>query len=296
MINRDQIEVLIDNLIRLQSDAQSIREEEFLFLRAYFSSMITPEMTFDRAMRQLLGGYKRLVAEQTSAVPENQVREKSALSQTLAECFFQEAPSPKAVIPSLFASKSDSVAKISFWRENQFSSIGVELFSELFHSTEPIFSESFSETCENVANQTSEFGILPIDNTVDGRLSVFYKMIDKYELKICAVCDVEDPATEMSTRLALVAKKLYSFEGAFPRHIELSRVVTDPKKRIELVRVAEFMGAALTHLSSRPLSYRINANIETMRFALKEEITVPFLIYLHIFCEDINILGFFVQI
>lgn len=294
--SRDQNEILIDNLIHLQNDVRAIHEEEHLFLQTYFSSVMTPEMTFDRAVKQILGGYKRLVTAQSNITPEACAKTKAILCQTLAKHFSRVSVLSKLGALPFLVQKTNSFATLSFWKTNPISSVGFERFSSLFQSTTPVFSESFAEACEHIVTQTSDFGILPIENSVDGALSVFYKMMDKYDLKICAICDVDDAETEMTTRLALVTKNLCAFEGCFPRYIEFSRVVSDEETQNELFYVAKVMGTRLRRLLSLPLSYRTNANVETLRFALEEENVVPFLIYLHIFCADINTLGFFVQI
>ena len=292
MMKRDQSDVQIENLLRLHRDFLSIREEERIFLKSYLSAVITPDMTFDRATKLLVNGYKRIKAASSGSC----ATQAATLCQALAELFPQTSTLAKCFSSALRIHRSDLHFKISFWSANPLSLNALERFSPLFHSITPIATESFSETCEHIVNGASDLGILPIENTTDGRLSAFYRMLDRYELKICAVCDIEDAETDMTTRMALVTRRLYFCEGPFRRHIEFSYVTTEADVKLDLIDVAYAMGVSLTNLSSSPLSYRTNAHVETVRFSLSENNTLPFLIYLHNFCEDINISGFYVQI
>lgn len=292
MIKRDKSDIFIDNLSRLRQDARLIREEEILFLEAYFSSMITGEMTFDKAVKHLLGGYKRLIETSENAY----ITEKVVACRTLAKHFPQISFLSKGFSASIITHQPDMSARISFWQSHPFSSKGVEHFSSLFLSAEPIPVNSFSDVCDRAVNQASDFGIIPVENTMDGRLTAFYKMLDRYELKICAVCDVDDPEADMTTRLALVTKNVYVFEDARPCYLEFSYVKSEDDTKSDLIGVAEAMGMSLTGLSFLPLSYRIGASVETMRLKLAKGNVLPFLIYLYAFCEDINMLGFYVKI
>lgn len=292
MMKRDQSDVQLENVLRLHRDVLSIREEERIFLKSYVSAIITPEMTFDRAAKLLITGYKRLKAESSGSC----ATQAATLCLALAEQFPQSSTLIKCFSSPFRVHRSDWHAKISFWKENHLSLNALEQFSPLFQSVTSVASESFSEACEHIVNETSDFGILPIENTTDGKLSAFYRMLDRYELKVCAVCDIEDPETDITTRMALVTRSLYFFEGVFRRHIELSYVTTEEDTKFDLIDVACAMGGSLTGFSSSPLSYRTNAHVETVRFSLLKNNTLPFLIYLHFFCEDINISGFYVQI
>lgn len=284
---RNSTECYGENLYKLERDEKLLAEEKALYLQLYFSSLITPDMTFEKAAKSAINGYNRLIAgaEEDGLWSE----EKIALCRMLADRY-AGAPVFKRGFPTCPAS-----APIALWGVHSISRVGYERFSALFHSVEKISLESFAEVCDFVSDQSEAFGIVPLENTTDGRLAAFYKMLDRSELKICAVCDVEDPDTDTVTRLALISKVPYSFEGDFFRHMEFSLVVSEAQKRTELLGIIEKMGFSLTSLLSLPLSYRENAGIETVRVSLANQSAVPFLIYLYLFCEDINILGFYIQ-
>lgn len=284
---RSTAECYAENLRKLQRDEAALSEERDLYLRMYFSSLISAEMSFDRASKSVLGGYKRLIS--VSESKSLSLDEKAILCRVLAERY----PSIPAALDSVIAGVQS--AQIVLWGVHSMSSAAYERFSSLFSSVERIDVESFSEVCDFVANGTGAFGIVPLENTTDGRLAAFYKMLDRNELRICAVCDVEDTETDVVTRLALVAKNLCAFDGDFLRCIEFSLVISDVQRRIELLGVAGKAGGTLTQLSMLPLSYRENASVDTIRLSFSKSSVYPFLMYLHLFCEDVNILGFYIQ-
>lgn len=68
--------------------------------------------------------------------------------------------------------------------------------------------DHFQDICEEVYNGICEYCLLPVSNSSEGRLSRFCGMILKYDLKICAACDVSAPDGNGSTRFALLRKTI----------------------------------------------------------------------------------------
>ena len=295
VVTRDEGMALQDNLALLRRDKQFVEEEYTLLLDSYFASAIEDGATPDRALRQLMAAYRRIVSGYKKEDGNGLTEEK------LAVCRALYTYSPDAIWQlkgSLFVpfSSEEHAPTIFYWSADRFSLVGADGFSKLFKEPTLCSADSFSDVCETVAGQMESFGVLPIENTTDGRLSVFFKMLGKHDLKICAVCDVEDSESEKTTRLALVTKSSYLLSGDAPRHIEFSYVEEGDGKREDLLRVAAQMGHAATRLSALPHSYRMGASVETVSLTLKEENIVPFLLYLQLFFGDINILGCYIQI
>ena len=280
-------ESYVQNIYKLQEEETLLAEEKSLYLKMYFSSQIPLDVTFDRAAKSVMAGYRRLASLHDCS--RLLLDEKAALCHVLSERF-PSAP----VLTKPFLSQVQS-ARIVLWGMHTISFVGFENFKKLFSTVEQVLAESFSDVCDLVANSPDFFGIIPIENTIDGRLSSFYKMLDRNELKICAICDVEDPYTDTVTRVALVCKALCSFDGDFTRYLEFSLVTEDAQKKAEFLRMAETLAGSVDRVSSTPLSYRTNVSIDTVKLSITKTNAFPFLIYLHLFCEDINILGFYIQ-
>ena len=114
-------------------------------------------------------------------------------------------------IPSLLSIGSNEPtpagahSKISFIK-NKYNDLAFERFSHFIANAKADYATSFKESCENVTNGFCEFCILPITSSEDGRLMSFYSLLDRYELKICAVTDIEDDDSSKTIRYACVGK------------------------------------------------------------------------------------------
>lgn len=65
--------------------------------------------------------------------------------------------------------------------------------------------DGFADACEEVYGGLCEYCILPIENTVNGKLTGFYRLIAKYRLQAVAVCSIENRAHgNEATRFALL--------------------------------------------------------------------------------------------
>lgn len=115
---------------------------------------------------------------------------------------------------------------------------------------------SFSEACEEVANTRCEYGILPMENTRDGRLFGFYGMLDHYELKICAVTSLETDDLQGSTRYALIGRAL---PARIPKNsqwnLEYSVAMPVGEFPHDLLLVSDSFSAKLLKVDSLPVQY-----------------------------------------
>ncbi len=89
--------------------------------------------------------------------------------------------------------------------KNNYNNLALEYFSQKINSSRPVFLQSFTAVCENVSLGESEFCILPIENMTEGKMPGFYSLIDRYELKICNACDIDDEHGN-TVRYALLSK------------------------------------------------------------------------------------------
>lgn len=95
--------------------------------------------------------------------------------------------------------------KISIVR-NKYNEAAYGAFSETVSNPKAVYASSFTEACEDVFDGRCEFCILPVENSQSGRLFGFYSMLDRYELKICALCELDGADPAESTHYALVGR------------------------------------------------------------------------------------------
>ena len=296
-------QILLNNLSLLRKDGGSLGEEKSLILRELFDLVMADAPNFDVAVERLLSVYNdslfslgenRLTeTEQKTAVELVRIEERVTLATFLSNAYPDRMLiNGQDELPSL-----PTTVTISCLHANSFVLQACERIGELFSELHMQGVENYTEICEAVSRDQAVFGILPIENSTNGRLSGFYSMLDRYDLKICAVCDVEDEVNESVTRFALVSRTFYSlFSLSGTKLIEISAVSANAGAVIEMILAAECLGLAVKRLSSTPLYYRGDACADTVTLELSEDGMGPFLTYLYLFNKDVNILGYYIHI
>ncbi|MBQ9085752.1 MAG: hypothetical protein IJY47_01040 [Clostridia bacterium] len=141
---------------------------------------------------------------------------------------------------------------------------------------------SFSDACEDIANNRCKFSILPLENTHDGRLFGFYAMLDRYELKICAVCSLETENLVGNTRYALVGRSL---PDRIPKHctwsFECSIATAAGSFPHDILTVAAIFHAELLSIDSLPVLY----DEELQRFYFAFRIPKEHAMAFHLYCS-----------
>lgn len=181
--------------------------------------------------------------------------------------------------------------KISYWNSNRYAQEAFVRFSKLFNKFEEIHVESFNAVCESISDEYT-LGIVPIVNSTDGKLTAFYRLIDKFDLKILSTCNVENLNSDGFTRLALVGKKILSFKNESTKRIEL--LITENIS--DFVMVTELMGGSVKEITSIPSPYNKNEALNYISINLSvNKIHIAWW-YWYIFGGDIDLLGLYTEI
>ena len=96
---------------------------------------------------------------------------------------------------------------ISYVRNKRNDKIFLD-FSDAIGGARAHYANSFSDACEAVFNETSEYCIIPIENSSEGKIYSFYSMVDRYEMKINRVIREYNEDASQSVSFALVSKNL----------------------------------------------------------------------------------------
>jgi hypothetical protein len=119
---------------------------------------------------------------------------------------------------------------------------------------------SFVDACEEVRSGLCEYCILPLENTHSGKLTAFTRLILRYNLRVVAVCDLENGAAEgQITRFALLRS---ASDQRFPPPLisptpgeslffEFIHVGESPSLT-DLLTAAEFCGVTICRLDTLP--------------------------------------------
>lgn len=149
-----------------------------------------------------------------------------------------------------------SHGKVSLVR-NSYNERAFSHFSAIIRRPKDVIAPSFAAACEEVYDNRSEFCILPVENAQSGRLFGFYSMLDRYELRICAVCepDSEDNG-DGGVKYALVGRSVpdrISKNASWS--FEFSVISDSGRDFFEISRVSEIFGARLVKIDSLPVEY-----------------------------------------
>lgn len=146
---------------------------------------------------------------------------------------------------------SDRVAYL----QNRFTDSAFLAFSEILAKPRAAYFSSFSDVCEEVYHGLCEFCILPIENTEDGKLVRFYKLIEKYELKIVSICDIPQLNQGM-TRYALLCHRHISTERVLQHtsdfYLEISLTPIGQTTLADILSAAAHCGMHPTRIDSLP--------------------------------------------
>ena len=94
------------------------------------------------------------------------------------------------------------------YQRNSYTDNAYLRFAELLPEARAVYTHSFGSMCEEVVRGNCEYCILPIENSTEGPLNSFARLIDQYELKIVATCDIPTTDNSRITRFALLCRDL----------------------------------------------------------------------------------------
>ncbi len=110
-----------------------------------------------------------------------------------AEWFFPEADEP-----------SENAADRILYRKNGYTDRAYLKFAGLLVAPRAAYADTFEAVCEGVYEGDCEYCILPLENSEEGRLNSFWRLIGRFGLKIVATCDVPTASHGQTTRFALL--------------------------------------------------------------------------------------------
>lgn len=290
--NNKQIKILCDNIKDLSERKELIGEQqrisyEFLlqfFIDNYKASDITQSTVFE---------YADLIEKYSGKRSNNELIN-----------FFCKAVDKIGFSPSLFMNENSTLefftpassSMISYVKNNNSDSAFIK-FSTLFDKPKVAYRTSFEDVCEDVYNSASDYCILPIESSSGGKLFSFYSLIDKYDLKIFAVCDLEDGNSDKRTRYALVSKKnLIYLKSKKDIFIEFSMIEDKNYSLKNILEAAHVCGLELYRIDTVSAAYDDLAFKFYHIFKSKNQGTLPFLMYLNYKYPRHEAIGYYIGI
>ncbi len=179
------------------------------------------------------------------------------LCRTLVKKSFEKEPLvPENFFPEVESIVPDAMGRIAYQR-NSYADSAYLRFAEQIPSPRARYAHSFSGVCEDVYNGLCEFGLLPLESSSEGPLTGFSRLIDRYELKIVATCDI--PATDglRYTKFALLRRDLIppsEHKERYSRYFEFSTSMSKSPDAAEILNAAALCSLSLCRLDCRAVS------------------------------------------
>ena len=194
MTNEEKIEILKKNL-QILSARQTITNQQKNLTVKDLAEAISIDRNCLKKLNEILSDDKLNLSYE----------DKISFCRNMCNSNLQKEIHTLLIIGSDEPTPAGAHSKISFIK-NKYNDLAFERFSRFVPHAKADYATSFKECCENVTDGVCEYCILPITSSTDGRFMSFYSLLDRYELKICAVTDIEDEEASKTVRYACVGK------------------------------------------------------------------------------------------
>ncbi len=287
--NKD-LKILLDNLSELDT-RKSLTNRQLDISFEFLAQKIKEDSKSTHDTQKNISDYKKLLEKYCSqADPSHCISFIKELTQGMSFPLSFLSITEEHI--ELF-SKS-SAAKISYVKNN-YNDMAYLHFSALFSSPKVSYAASFEEVCEDVYNGISDYCILPLESVSNGKMFGFYSLIEKYDLKVFSVCDIEEDHSEERTRYALLSKRNLLFLDDFDKtYFEFSAIGDDEYSIRDILEAAHACNIKLYRIDALPVQYDDRIFRFYHVFEYKYASVLPFLIYLNFKYPQYKSIGHYV--
>ena len=216
----------------------------------------------------------------------------------LCEAIESRLSAQKPLSPEAFFADTEELTEAAAnritYQRNAFADSAYLQLSALLTGPRATYAKSFGAACESVCRRECEYCILPIENSQEGQLTGFWRLIAHYGLRIAATCDVESADKKHVTRFALLRATPISLTAMqSDRFFGFSAQSQSRALSADVLYAAEHyrLSPAYVITNSAPLTGAPSAS--RFVFRVGEGNLCAFLLYLHMEIPDFTPLGFY---
>lgn len=301
----EDLKISAENLNRLDSRQGDLYESRIALIREFIkasSKDTAPELSWVDKLRAVYslstpGSYtfsdsdERCEQESLASLFDSlSVYEKLEICRELKRCIKPPSDPLQLLLYANDATTGETLTDSSVsgriaYMKNNFTESAFLRFSRLTQNPRSAYLQSFDAVCEEVYSGRSEYCILPIESSSEGRLNSFYSMIDRYELKIAAVCIVVHHDSQKFTKFALLSKSIsshISHSGNKDLILEFRFTASEGglSPLIEILSAAKACDLKLQRLDSLPLPYNDEMLSYYLSFNTGGSDLIPFLTFI----------------
>lgn len=182
--------------------------------------------------------------------------------------------------------------------QNTYTDRAFQIFSAGIPRSRAQYHDSYPSICEAVSSGSCEACILPVEHAHDGKLNGFYRLIDRYDLKIACTCSLSQ-GDNVESRFALLKKNISS---TLPRQrngccFELSITPGSGTSIAALLNAAELCSLHLRRVDTLPMEYADDEFVFHIVLTADDHMDfLPFLLFLTLKMPQYNPIGIFPHI
>ncbi len=184
--------------------------------------------------------------------------------------------------PDVPQSSISSPPRIAYQKSSYADSAYLQFSSCLEKTAAAKYAHSFIAACEEVYNGLSDYCILPLENSSEGLLQSFVKLILRYDLKIAATCDVYENRENRFTKFALLRRGLFTPFSYTEQDLffELALSLSESLDASDLLTAARFFDLPVSNVTYIPFAEDKQTWMLHVTFAATSGELEPFLVYL----------------
>ncbi|MGM9625940.1 MAG: prephenate dehydratase domain-containing protein [Eubacteriales bacterium] len=191
--------------------------------------------------------------------------------------------------------------RIAYLR-NTYTDRAYTRFQTVLHHTTATYYSDFPGVCEALYYDRASACILPMENSVDGKLLRFYALLNKYDLRIAYTCSVTTEDTDVTTRYALLRKsvavphpqEIAEDEGLY---MECRVILRDDHPLSDLLCAAVRYHLKLTRVDSIPTDYGDGEYVYDLILRAEEGADFAAMItYLHLLVPQFTLFGIYLTV
>lgn len=200
---------------------------------------------------------------------------------------------PRFFFPEMAEALPKELCRVAYQR-NSYSDSAYLQFSKFLQDPRVSYSHSFLAACEDVYNGICEYCILPVESSSEGQLNSFSRLIEQYDLKIAATCEVTAGGDVAKiTRFALLSRTLtISLQKEKEAFFEFATPPGVTPSEATILSAAELCGLQLYRLDSLPASEPHKFSTHYL-FKTKDADLYTFLVYLAMEVPHYDMIGIY---
>ncbi len=250
-------DIIAANLAETASRQSLLYEQEYAHLRELAVEMTSGEKDLHEWIASL-PDHRLPPAEGVGMAGCIQKKERTRRCVILTYEIAKLCEKAHTLSPAVFFPDAEPIPSTAqghvIYQRNSYTDEAFLRFSTLLGRPTASYTHSYPASCEAVLHREAEYCILPIESSSEGHLVGFARLLEQYDLKIAATCDILGNAGARSTRFALVRRNLLPIitHAGSESMLDLRLDGILPEEIGELLMAAELCGLRPHRMNTLP--------------------------------------------